>query len=111
MRRVRGLTLALLWQFLRNGCSGRDLDGLKGKSECLGSPQQIAHHSLAIAHLIRRGAGIHVVHSVPHGVVEQDRDLASRSGDGFGLADARRKPPVEGAQRGSCSSNGYGSKA
>jgi hypothetical protein len=37
---------------------------------------------------------------VPHGIVEQDCDLARRGGDRLGLADARREPPVEDAECG-----------
>ena len=47
--------------------------------------------------LIGRCTGADVLHSVPHGIVEQDCDLARRGDDRLGLADARREPPVEGA--------------
>ena len=47
--------------------------------------------------LIGRCTGADVLHSVPYGIVEQDCDLARRGDDRLGLADARREPPVEGA--------------
>jgi hypothetical protein len=45
-----------------------------------------------------------------HGVVEQYSNLARRGGDGLGLSDPRRKPPVEGPERGVGPPNGYGRK-
>ena len=54
--------------------------------------------------------GVDVFHSTTHGVVEQDCDLACRGGHRLGLANARREPPEEGAQRCFGPSNGYSSK-
>src|SRR5665811_1578993 len=72
---------------------------------------QIIDYPLAVACLVERRAGIDVLHSVTHSVIEQDCDLARRSRHRLGLADARREPPVECAQRGVGPSNSYGSKA
>ena len=72
---------------------------------------QIMDYPRAVACLVERRTGIDVLHSVTYGVVEQDCDLARRGGHRLGLADARREPPVECAQRGVGPSNGYGSKA
>ena len=71
---------------------------------------QILDHSRAVSCLVERRAGVNVFHPVTHGVVEQDGDLARRGSYRLGLADARRKPPVECAQRRVGPSNGYGSK-
>ena len=71
---------------------------------------QIVDYPRAVACLVGRRTGVDVLHSVTHGVVEQDCDLARRGGHRLGLADACREPPVEGAERGIGASNGYGSK-
>ena len=97
-------------RFLRNGDAECRLHGLENEAECLGAPMQIVDHPRAVACLVERRAGIDVLHSVTHGVVEQDCDLARRGGHRLGLADARREPPVEGAERSISPSNGYGSK-
>lgn len=52
-----------------------------------------------------------MVHSVTHGVVEQDCVLAGRRGDYLGLADAGRESSINGAERGVGASDGYGSNA
>ena len=72
---------------------------------------QIMDQPLAVACLVERRAWIDVLHSVTYSVIEQDCDLARRGRHRLGLANARRKPPVECAQRGVGPSNGYGSKA
>src|SRR6476620_11743355 len=59
---------------------------------------QILDHSRAVSCLVIRRAGVDGFHPVTHGVVEQDGDLARRGSYCLGLADARRKPPVECAQ-------------
>jgi len=72
---------------------------------------QIMDQPLAVACLVERRAWIDVLHSVTYSVIEQDCDLARRGRHRLGLANARREPPVECAQRGVGPSNGYGSKA
>ena len=76
-------------RFLRNGSTGFRLQGLQNKAECLGTSVQIVDHPRTVARLVGRGPGIDVIHSVTHGVVEQNCDLAGRGGDCLGLADAR----------------------
>ena len=71
---------------------------------------QILDHSRAVSCLVVRRAGVDVFHSVTHGAVEQDGDLARRGSYCLGIADACRKPPVECALRRVGPSNGYGSK-
>src|ERR1700722_947336 len=95
-------------RFLRNDEIRFRLHGLKNKSECFGPPMQIIDYPLAVACLVERRAGIDVLHSVTHSIIEQDCDLARRSRYRLGLADARREPPVECAQRGVGPSNSYG---
>ena len=72
---------------------------------------QIVDHSRPVTRLVGRGPGIDIVHSVSHSIVEKDCDLAGRGSHGLGLADARRKSPVKGAERGVGASDGDGSKA
>jgi hypothetical protein len=69
---------------------------------------QIVDYSRAVACLVGRGSGVDVVHSVTHGVVEEDCDLSSRGGHSLSLP--RRESPIKGAERGVGASNGYGSK-
>jgi hypothetical protein len=71
---------------------------------------QVVYYPRAVPRLVERRTGVDILHSVTHGVIEQDCDLARRSGHRLGLTDARREPPVEGAQRGVGPSNGYGSE-
>src|SRR6202011_2201342 len=98
--------------FLRNDDDARGrLHGLENKSECLGAPMQIVHYPRAVTCLVERRTGVDVLHSMTHSIVEQDCDLACRGRHRLGLADARREPPVECAQRGVGPSNSYGSKA
>ena len=54
------------------------LEGLENKTESLGTPMQIVDYSRAVACLVGRGPGVDVFHSVTHGVVEEDCDLAGR---------------------------------
>src|SRR3984893_13555236 len=107
---VGGRAIDVKKKFLRNGGARGHLHGLENKSECLGAPMQIIDDSSAVACLVERRAGIDVLHSVPYGVIEQDCDLARRGRHRLGLADARREPPVECAQRGVGPSNSNRSK-
>jgi hypothetical protein len=59
---------------------------------------QIVDDPCAVADLVRRRARVDVIHSVTHGIVEENRYLARGGGDRLGFADTRREPPVEGAQ-------------
>src|SRR6516225_3348490 len=97
-------------QFLRNGDARYRLYGLEREAEGLCAPMQIVYDAGPIAGLVERRARVDVVHAVTHGVVEQDSDLACGGGDRLGLADARREPPVESAQRRVSPSDGYGGK-
>jgi hypothetical protein len=72
----------------------------EGHIQALGAPMQIMDYPRVIPGLVERRTGIDVPHSVTHGVVEHDCDLAHRGGDCLGLADTRREPPVECAERG-----------
>src|SRR3954467_10901779 len=72
-------------RFLRNGSTYFWLQGLKNKTECLGTPMQIVDHSRPVTRLIGRGPRINIVHSVSHGIVEQNCDLAGRGRHGLGL--------------------------
>ena len=64
------------------------LEGLENKTESLGTPMQIVDYSRAVACLVGRGPGVDVFHSVTHGVVEEDCDLAGRGGYSLCLTDA-----------------------
>src|ERR1019366_1833356 len=97
-------------RFLRNDDARWRLHGLENKSECLDTPMQIVHYPCAVARLVVRCTGVDVLHSMTHGVIEQDCDLACRGGHRLGLANARREPPEEGAQCRVGPSNAYGSK-
>jgi hypothetical protein len=59
---------------------------------------QIVNHSRAVSGLVERRARVYTFDPVMHCIVEQDCDIARRDGHCFGLADARRQPPVEGVQ-------------
>ena len=74
--------------FLRNDGTSLWLKGLENEAECLGAPMQIVDYSRAVACLVGRGPGVDVLHSVTHGVVEEDCDLSSRGGHGLSLTDA-----------------------
>src|SRR6476619_1027347 len=95
-------------RFLRNGDAWCWLRGVENKPERLGAPMQILDHALAVPGLVERRTRIDVLHSMAHGVIEQNCDLARRGGHRLGFADARREPPVERAQGGVGPSNGYG---
>jgi transposase-like protein len=97
-------------RFLRNDDVSFRLHWLENKAECFGATMKIRNHPRAVACLVERCTGVDVLHSVAHGVVEQNRDLARGGGDRLGLADARREPPVEGAQRRIGPPDGHGSK-
>ena len=58
------------------------------KAQLLGAPMQIVDYSRAVACLVGRGPGVDVLHSVTHGVVEEDCDLSSRGGHSLSLTDA-----------------------
>jgi hypothetical protein len=75
-------------RFLRNDGTSLWLEGLENKAECLSTPMQIVDYSRAVACLVGRGPGVDVLHSVTHGVVEEDCDLSSRGGHGLSLTDA-----------------------
>jgi hypothetical protein len=72
-------------RFLRNGARCR-LHRLENKPECFGVSMQIIDDPGAIACFVERRAGVD--HSVTHGVVEQNCDLARRGGHRLGFADA-----------------------
>jgi transposase len=57
-------------RFLRNDDARCRLHGLENESECLGAPMQIVHYPRAVACLVERRAGVDVLHSVTHCVVE-----------------------------------------
>ncbi len=72
---------------------------MKNKAECLGAPMQIFDHPLTVSGVLERRTRVDIFHSVTHGVVEQSCNLARRGGHRLGLADARREPSVESAER------------
>ena len=68
---------------------------------------QVDKNPRAVSFLVVRGSRIRVGHSKTQRVVEQSRDLAGRRGDGFGFADTRREPSIEGSKRRLRTPNGY----
>src|ERR1700680_1718085 len=96
--------------FLRNDDARCRIHGLENKSECLGAPMQIVNYACAVACLVVRCTGIDILHSVTHGVVEQDCDLARCRGHRLSLANTRREAPEEGTQRRVGPPDAYGSK-
>src|SRR6266404_8837290 len=56
------------------------LRGVENKPERLGAPMQILDHALAVPGLVERRTRIDVLHSMAHGVIEQNCDLARRGG-------------------------------
>ncbi len=69
---------------------------------------QLLDHAIAILLFIVVGTGVPVIHTIPHSVVKQDRNLAGCGGHCFGRADASCKTSVERAERGVAPSNGDG---
>jgi hypothetical protein len=97
-------------RFQRNGATGRGLNWLKNKAECLGAPMQVFDHPVTVLAVVERRTRVDIFHSVTHGVVEQGRNLASCGGHSLGLADARREPSVESAELSVGPSTGDSSK-
>src|SRR5450759_4237343 len=65
--------------FLRNGHSRGRRHGLEHEAEGLGAPMQIVDDPRAVADLVRRRARVDVIHTVTHGIVEENRYLARGS--------------------------------
>ena len=67
--------------------NARLVDELRQRSDDLSKSLDV-DHPRTVACLIERRAGIDILHSMTHGVIEQNCDLAGRGGHGLGLADA-----------------------
>jgi transposase InsO family protein len=82
------------------GGFGRLGGGDEAEAQVLSAAPKVVKHALSVGLFIVRGAGVGVRHTKPEGVVEEDRELPSGSGDGLGLAGSRREAAVEGAEGG-----------
>src|SRR5208337_1936531 len=49
------------------GATGRRLNWLKNKAECLGAPMQIFDHPLTVSGVVERRTRVDIFHSVTHG--------------------------------------------
>src|SRR5678815_3214010 len=89
--------------FLRNCCPFEPFAGCaidEEQAELGGALTQAANDALAMLGVVRGGPRIVVDQTILERAVDEDRELAGRRGDGFGLAHAVGQASIEGAERG-----------
>ena len=81
---------------LRNGYTSR----LQGEAELCRAAMKLLQYAIAVVLFILVCTRVFIIHTEPHGVVEQYSDFTRGCGHGFGIANTRSQPPVECAERG-----------